>query len=97
MEKNLLLFQKAKVLYVNGLLLCNTALYGRLLEILAGTHFANCTGLFEFTLELFQSALDILTFFYLYYNHSFITPFFILGLQRYKKNSYICFYIIKSS
>ena len=75
-RKILLFLQKAKVLDVNGLLLCNAALYGRLLEILAGAHLTDSTRLFELTLELFQSALDVFAFFYLYNDHSFITPFF---------------------
>lgn len=73
------------MLDVNGLLLCNAALYGRLLEILAGAHLADSTRLLELTLELFQCALDILTFFYLYYNHSFITPFSFKDCKGRKK------------
>ena len=79
----LLLLKETQVLDVNRFLLCDTLLDGRLLEILAGAHLADCTRLLELALELFKGALDIFAFFNLYDDHSFITPFFIFGPQRY--------------
>lgn len=64
------------MLYVDGFFPGHSLLYGRLLEILAGAELTDGTGLFELAFEAFESAFDIVTIFYGYYNHAFITSFF---------------------
>ena len=78
------------MLNVDSLLLGNTLLYGRLLEVLAGPHLADGAGLLELALEFLECALDVLAFFYLYYNHSFITPFFFFERAKVNNFFYIC-------
>ena len=48
--EGLLLFLQTELLDVDGLLMSNAILHGRLLEILAGAELANGTGLLEFAL-----------------------------------------------
>jgi hypothetical protein len=86
----LLFFLETEVLDVNRLLLCNTALHGRLLKILAGAHLADGTGLLELPLELLKGAFDILAFFNLYDDHSLYHPLFLLKLER--KDKYFFYF-----
>ena len=69
------------MLYVDSFLLCYSANFARLLEILACAELTDCTGLLELTLELFKSALNILAFFYWYDNHALNHPLFLLRSQ----------------
>jgi len=77
----LLLVLETEVLHVDSLLHGFPLDLGRLLERLAGTELADGTGLFELSLELFQSALDVFAFFNRYNNHFFITSFFFSGCK----------------
>ena len=79
--KSLLFLLKAEFLHVNGLLVGHTLFHGRLLEVLAGTHLADGTGLFEFALEFLERSLDIFAFFDLYDNHAFTPPFSFRGCK----------------
>lgn len=74
------------MLYVDCLHLGNTTLYRRLLEILTGAKLTDCAGLLELPLELFERALNVLSFLYWYDNHAlnhllFLCSFF-LRMQR---------------
>ena len=64
------------MVYVDGFHLGHTLLYGRLLEGLACAELAYGARLFEFSLELLQSFLDIFAILYRYDNHFKITSFF---------------------
>lgn len=70
------------MLHIDGLLLRNAADFARLLEILACAELTDGTGLFELTLELFQSALNILTIFYWYDNHALNHPLFSFEVAK---------------
>ena len=71
-----LLLLQTQVLDVDSLLLRNAADFGRLLEVLAGAHLTDGTGLLEFALELFERALDVFAFFNGYDDQCFYTSFF---------------------
>ena len=60
-----------KLLYIDSTLHLKTVLNRGLVKLLTGTELLNYTSLFKLTLELLQSALNVLTFFYRYYNHCF--------------------------
>ena len=77
----LLLVLELEVLYVDRLLLGDSLLHGRLLEVLAGAEFADGAGLLEFPLEFLEGSLNVFAFLDLYDNHAF-TPPFSLGMQR---------------
>ena len=86
MQKKLLLVLKTEVLNIDSLHLGHPALHRRLLEILAGPQLANGAGLLELPLELFERALNVLSFLYWYDNHAlnhllFLCSFF-LRMQR---------------
>ena len=72
MDKNneLLLVLELEVLDVDGFHPRRSLLHRRLLKILAGTHLTNSAGLLELSLELLQSALDVLAFLYGNYDHN---------------------------
>ena len=69
------------MLHVDRLLLGDSLLDRRLLEVLAGAELADGTGLLEFPLEFLQRSFNVVTVLDLYDNHAF-TPPFLLGLQR---------------
>ena len=70
-EKSLIVVA-VHLLYVNGLHQAFALCYRRLFKSLTCTQFFHDAGLFIFSFELFQSSLDVLTFFYLYDYHCFI-------------------------
>lgn len=60
-----------KLLNIDSTLHLQTVLNRGLVKLLTGTKLLNNTSLLKLTLELLQSALNVLTFFYRYYNHCF--------------------------
>ena len=55
--------------HVNGVLHLDTLQNRWLVKLLASTHFLDDASLFSLSLELFESSLDVLAFFYRYDNH----------------------------
>ena len=58
-----------KLLNIYGTFLRQSLDYGGLVELLTCPKFLNDTSLLKLALELLQCSLDVLTFFYRYYNH----------------------------
>ena len=58
-----------KLLYIDGTFHSEALLDGGLVELLACAEFLHDTGLLKLTLELLQGLLNVLAFFYGYYNH----------------------------
>ena len=73
--KNLLLFLETEMLHIDSLLMSNSLLDGRLLEVLAGAHFAHGAGLLELALEFLQGPFDVFAFFNRNNDHAFTPPF----------------------
>ena len=65
----LLLFHGAEMLYIDSLLMCNSLLCRRLLEVLACAKLTDSTGLLELSLEFLKSSLDVLAFLDWNYDH----------------------------
>ena len=60
-----------KFLYVHSVLLLKSLNHRGFVKLLTITQFFHNAGLLKFTLELLQRFLDVLAFFYRYYNHFF--------------------------
>ena len=58
-----------KLLNVNSALLLESILYRRFVKLLTSSQLFYNTSLFEFSLEFLQRFLNVLAFFYRYYNH----------------------------
>lgn len=56
-------------LHINGVLFSNATFNRGLVKLLTGTEFLHDTSLLKLSLELLQGALNVLAFFYRYYNH----------------------------
>ena len=60
-----------KFLYVNSVFLVKSLDYRGFVKLLTIAQFFYDTGFFKFAFELLQRFLDVLAFFYRYYNHFF--------------------------
>ena len=58
--------------------------HGRLLEVLAGAHFAHGAGLFELALEFLEGSFDVFAFFDGNDDHALYTSFFSFGAAKLK-------------
>ena len=65
-----------ELLYIYSVLHGEALENGGLVELLTGAEFLHDTGLLVLTLELLQSSLNVLTFFYGYYNQCLFFWFF---------------------
>ena len=70
-----LLFLAAQLLHVDGVLPLQTLQNRRFVILLAATEFTHYAGFLKFSLKLLQRALDVLAFFYGYYNHALFLRF----------------------
>ena len=65
----MLILYSTQLLYVNSVLHGETLLNRRLVELLTSTELLYNTSLLKLSLKLLQSALNVLAFFYGYYDH----------------------------
>jgi hypothetical protein len=84
--ESLLFFLKTQVLDIDSLLQRDTLLHGRLLEVLAGTHLADSSGLLELALEFLQGSFDVFAFFDGNDDHAFTPPFSKNWTAKVEKN-----------
>lgn len=67
-----LILYAAQLLHIHGTLLSETLQHRGLVELLTCAKFLHHTSLLKLALKLLQSSLNVLTFFYRYYNHCFV-------------------------
>ena len=71
-EVQKLFFVTTKLLHIDSVLHSETLLYAGLVELLTTTEFLGNAGLFELSLELLESALNVFALFDGYYDHSVV-------------------------
>ena len=67
-----------ELLHIDGMFHGEALQNGGLIELLTSAEFLHYTSLLKLTLKLLQSSLDVLTFFYRYYNHCCFSLMFLL-------------------
>jgi len=93
-KHKLLLVLKLQVLYIDSFLHSHSLLYRWLCKLSTCAELTDGTSLLEFPLEFLESLLNVLAFFYRYYNHAKITSFLFEGAKIDKYIFSANFYII---